>query len=178
MLDSTSSYFEQKKQFIIDNVFDPLRSKYCFYELDDGKMLYLLTQHSSWSRKHHPRLLCSYKRVEGVLNNDHVCNFISNEGHFDLYEKSEDEFKRNKVLANGLGMMYSKADHMKWNDSNNKGCSHFGLHPSLFPRDSIRFDTLYLKYSITRRLMSNLRDFLINQAPEMMENKFLHVYKL
>ena len=30
-----------------------------YYELHDGKMLYMLTQHSLWNRKHHSFLLCA-----------------------------------------------------------------------------------------------------------------------
>ena len=47
---------------------------------------------------------------------------------------------------------------------------HFQLdHVSLLPRDSIRFDSFHLKCSITRRLTSSLRNFLINQLPQILE---------
>ena len=47
-----------------------------YYELHDGKMLYLLTQHSLFNRKHFPFLLCTCGRGEGVIDEDHVCKFF------------------------------------------------------------------------------------------------------
>ena len=42
---------------------NPDRSKYFYYELHDGKMLYLLTQHGLYSRTDHPFFtLCLRKR--------------------------------------------------------------------------------------------------------------------
>ena len=38
-----------------------------------------------------------------------------------------------------------------------------------YPRSSLRFDTFHLKCSITRRLMSYLRLFLLDQAPSISE---------
>ena len=32
------------------------------YHMHDGKMLYLLKQHSQWNRKHYPFLMCKCKR--------------------------------------------------------------------------------------------------------------------
>ena len=35
----------------------------CLYDMHDGKLLYLLSQHSMWNRKNHPFLLCKCKRI-------------------------------------------------------------------------------------------------------------------
>ena len=49
-----------------------------FYNLHDAKMLYLLTQHSTWSRKHHPFSPCKCKRGEAVFNGkNHKCTMMS-----------------------------------------------------------------------------------------------------
>ena len=43
----------------------------CYY-IHDGKMLYMLTQHSLYSRKHQPYILCTCKRGDcnNIKNND------------------------------------------------------------------------------------------------------------
>ena len=73
---AVQSYFQQRKRLS-----DELVTKsYHFYDLHDGKMLYLLTQHSMWNRKNRPFLLCSCERGEGVKNNNsHVCKTIGEE---------------------------------------------------------------------------------------------------
>ena len=35
---------------------------------------------------------------------------------------------------------YTTKDHGDWVDEENFGISHFGLSPSIFPRENIRFD--------------------------------------
>ena len=49
------------------------------YDLHDGKMLYLLTQHSLYNRRYHPFLLCDCSRGAGVMNNNHQCRIIPDE---------------------------------------------------------------------------------------------------
>ena len=67
---------------------------FSFYEMHDGKMLYLLTRHLAWSRKHNPLLLCKCKRGEGVTNNDfHVCIPISHDEQVLLYNRSEKQWE-------------------------------------------------------------------------------------
>ena len=41
------------------------------YDLRDGKMIYLLTQHALFNCKHHPFLLCKCRRGEGICNPNH-----------------------------------------------------------------------------------------------------------
>eukprot|EP00978_Attheya_sp_CCMP212_P033865 scaffold138900_cov52-Attheya_sp.AAC.5 len=49
------------------------------YEMHDGKMLYLLTQHALFKcTQHHPFLLCKC-RSDGVTNLDHVCELLTHE---------------------------------------------------------------------------------------------------
>ena len=170
MMKSTAEYYEQKK--IIREVAcdSGNRGNYSFYDLHDGKMLYLLTQHSAWNRKHHPFLLCDCARGEGVINNDHhQCRIISESNQIELYETSAKKFLKYKARAEQKGREYTKKDHMDWVDAKNKGVSHYGINPSLLPRHTLRFDTFHLKCSITRRLMSYLRIFILNQAPNIIE---------
>lgn len=65
--------------------------------------------------------------------------------------------------------VYSRKNHLDWCDLNNVGVSLFGLHPEELRRDNIRFDIFHLQCAITRRLMSNLRKFMLTTTTEMME---------
>ena len=78
----------------------------CFYHLHDGKMLYLLTQHSLFNRKNRPFLLCSGERGE-CLNNNHECKVITHDNQVNLWKKSKRrwERKRNKLKE---GEVYKK----------------------------------------------------------------------
>ena len=50
------------------------------YDIHDGKMIYNLLQCSQWNRKHHPFLLCKYKRGDVVKNySTHKCNIMTDE---------------------------------------------------------------------------------------------------
>ena len=165
MLATTQEYYKQKSE---------LRStgndRYSFYDLHDGKMLYLLTQHSSWNRKHHPFIWCTCKRGQGVLNNQkHKCEIISDANHQTYYQLSKTRYEKKEGKKNKDGTLYSKKEHLDWADKKNYGCTHFGIDPVLLPRSSLRFDTFHLKCSITRRLMSYLRLFLLDQAPSISE---------
>ena len=80
------------------------RDNYHYYDLHDGKMLYLLTQHSMWNRKEHPFLICDCKRGEGVVNNEHhQCNIINNDDQVKLYEKSKKKFMKYETKAKEKG---------------------------------------------------------------------------
>ena len=169
MMASTSNYFEQKKT-VRDQTDDEKRKNYKYYDLHDGKMLYLLTQHSAWNRKEHPFILCECTKGKGVVNNQvHQCKIISNDEQVLLYENSKKQYEKYSRRAIRKGKEYTKKEHMDWVDVNNKGVSHFGIHPSLLPRDSLRFDTFHMKCAITRRLMTYLRSFMLNQEPTVVE---------
>ena len=118
--------------------------------MHDGKMLYLLTQHLAWSRKHNPFLLCKCKQGEGVTNNDsHVCIPISHDEQVLLYNRSEKrwEQKRSRLKE---GESYEVAHHRDWVAEENFGASHFGLSPEMLCRDDIRFDVFHLAVAITK----------------------------
>ena len=70
--------FKQKRQTVTKGVHKSLVKdcEICLYSLHDGKMLYLLTQHSLFNRKFKPFLLCSCKRGECYKIN-HKCTMIS-----------------------------------------------------------------------------------------------------
>ena len=167
MLPAVRSYFEEKR--VVRNSTE--RNRYSFYDLHDGKMLYLLTQHAQWSRKQNPFLLCKCSKGQGVsANRNHVCTKIPHEEEITLYDRSKQRWdgKRRRDPK------YTLKKHLDWIDSSNHGVSHFGLHPDLLPRHGIRFDTFHMKCAITRKLMGYLRKFLLNQSTDVIDD-FLKV---
>ena len=71
MLPSVNDHYIKKCELYTDT-----KMKHTLlYDMHDGKMLYLLTQHSLWNRKNHPFLLCKCKRGAGArdINHDAYC---------------------------------------------------------------------------------------------------------
>jgi len=56
---------------------------------------------------------------------------------------------------------------MDWIDVNNLDISHFGIDPDFLPMSNIRFDTFHMKCSITRKLMTRLRKFILDQSIDL-----------
>ena len=171
MMPAVEEYFRTKRNFREERKREEdagtVAGRYNFYDLHDGKMLYLLTQHSQWNRKYKPFLLCKCGRGEGVPPDvQHECVKISHDEHIRFFNRSQ----RRWDLKTAQDPTYTVKKHMDWIDKNNEGLSHFGLHPSLLPRDGIRFDTFHLKCSVTQKLMTHLRLFLLNQATEVIDS--------
>ena len=68
-----------------------------------------------------------------------------------------------------MGRKYTEKQHLDWVDKDNVGVSHFGIHPAMLPRYSIRFDVFHLRSAITKKLMSYLRNFILSQTCEIMK---------
>ena len=122
-------------------------------------MLYLLTQHSLYSRKHYPFLLCKCHRGQGVKDPNHECEVLSSERQRYYFNRSKSRYN-DKTSRLGENETYGYKEHMDWIDKYNVGISHFGLHPSLLPRENILFDTLHCRMSVTRRLLTYTRSFM------------------
>ena len=137
-----------------------------YFELHNGKMLYLLTQHSLFNRKHFPFLLCKCQRGQGVTDENHECQYVGHNEQCKYWDRSLRRWN-NKMTEVGPNK-YKYTHHMKWIDEKNYGMSHFGFHPTLLNRDSLRFDVLHLRCSITRQLMNHLRSFMIMQSTEIL----------
>lgn len=130
-------------------------------------MLYLLTQHSLWNRTHHPFLLFTCKRGEGVMNSDHECKLLSHEDQVHYWDRSLRRWD-DKIARSGPES-YTMDKHRDWIDIHNYGVSHFGIHPTEIPRDTIRFYVFHLRCAVTRRLMNYLRKYMLSTTTEMME---------
>ena len=168
MMPAVKEYFTCKSHlYTHDN--EPNTTKFWYYDIHDGKMLYLLTQHSQWSRKFHPFLLCKCKRGEGVRNTAHNCQLLSHQEQVQMWDRSLRRWKNKKELEENGGSLYTPALHGDWVDKNNLGVSHLGLHPNLLPRDHIRMDVFHLKCSVTRKLMSYLRNIILDCSSTVRE---------
>ena len=141
--------------------------------MHDGKMIYALTQHSAWSRKNHPFLLCACKRGEGVKNQNHTCAIISHSEQVRLFDRSIRRWERQKDVITytkkKVVVRYTKEKHLDWCDLENKGITHYGFHPDRLPRDNIRFDIFHLRSAITKLLMEYLRRFIQKQSHKMIQ---------
>ena len=139
------------------------------YDLHDGKMIYLLTQHTSYSRKNHPFLLCGCKRNESVkklLANStyiHECKMFTDDEVTKLYNKSDEMFKKQL----DLNKEYSHKEHVKWADESNFGITHFGVHPEQLLYSKIRLDTFHMICQITRKLLTNVRKFIMRHDQDL-----------
>ena len=72
-----SQYLLERRELIDERVKlkSVPNSKVWVYDVHDGKLLYLLTQHSRWNRRHHPYIMCNFKRGQALLDDtNHVCN--------------------------------------------------------------------------------------------------------
>jgi hypothetical protein len=49
------------------------------YDMHDGKMIYLLTQHALFNCTHHPFLLCKCRHGANVTNPNHECILLTQE---------------------------------------------------------------------------------------------------
>ena len=145
-----------------------------FYDMHDGKMLYILTQHSLYSRKHYPYLLCRCKRGAAVSDPDHVCKFLTQEEYVCAYLRSGRRWKTKKDKLE-TDERYDLVDHKAWVDEDNEGVSHFGIHPDHLRIDNIRFDVFHLRGAITKRLMSCLREFILKQSCDLMDRFYKEV---
>ena len=145
------SMYERKEAILNNNInIDPdckfmnKESKISLYDLHDGKMLYLLTQHSLFNCKFHPFLLCKCQRGEGVIDNEnHECKIISHEDQIHYYNRSMRRWK-NKRKRLGPHESCNIKNHMDWMDEKNIGISHYGIHPDQLRRDNIRFDVFFI----------------------------------
>ena len=64
----------------------------------DGKMIYSLTQHSTWSRKFKPFLLCDCLNGTCISLDSHVCVLISNIEQQEEYSQSLRRYERHRLF--------------------------------------------------------------------------------
>ena len=137
-----------------------------FYDLHDGKMLYMLTHHSLWNRQYHPYLLCKCGPGEGVRDTSHECVQIEHDKQVERYDRSNEKWMHyTNVFKDKIPpKTYTESDHRNWADKNNYGITHFGVHPNELRRDNLRFDVFHLRCAQTRKLMTYLRKYMRIQS--------------
>ena len=120
--------------------------KIFLYDLHDGKMLYMLTQHSLYNRKCHPYLLCKCGPGDAVRDPDHVCVPINQDKQVERWERSKNKYAQFMTINEQKSppSQYTESDHRNWADMHNYGITHYGVHPCELRRDNIRFDVFTL----------------------------------
>ena len=79
LISVVESIYEEKSQLMGEANSIVNECNFNFYDMHDAKMLYLITQHSSWSRKNHPFLLCKCQRGQEVADESHQCTTIKDD---------------------------------------------------------------------------------------------------
>ena len=155
-------YFEERRKYTDGTLqfADLPNSKIYCYDVHDGKMLYLLLQHSMWNRKHHPFILCKCKRGEGVNSRDHQCDMWTDDNYMKSWERSDKRFLSKQSRAPN----YDVKLHRDWCDQQNHGVTHFGISPALLPVSTVRFDVFHLKCAITRMVMNHVRTLILKHS--------------
>ena len=81
-----------------------------YHQLHDGKILYVLCQHSFFNRRHHQFLLCKCKRSAGGDAN-HECELVPHDQQISYWERSQTRWNR-KQLNLKNGEIYTRKNHM------------------------------------------------------------------
>lgn len=140
-----------------------------FYDMHDGKMLYILTQNSLFNRTHSPFLLCKCQRGDTVCDSDRSCQLITHKDYLDLILRSMRRWQNKSAKLKVEGKVYHVRDRRKWVAEKNSGICHLGIDPKCLRLDQICFDEFHLSCSITRRLMLCLRAFINKKHCDVMD---------
>ena len=160
------SLYEEKK-LLMDREMTVLPGvNMSFYDLHDGKMLYMLTQHSQWNRKYHPFLLWKCKHSDGVTDENHECVQFSHQEQIHYFARSQNKWERSREKHQNN---YTSHMHNNWIDKDNYGISHCGIPPHQLHRHNIRFDIFHMQCSITKNLMGYLCTFILSQNSESLK---------
>ena len=114
-----------------------------FIDMHDAKFTYVMIQCSAWSRKHSPFSACRCRRGQGSMA-DHVCIMFTQEEYKMLFEKSEERFNSQRILAAvRRDGSYTLQDHRNWVDKFNSGVSHLGIPPKTWNVQSLVYDVFH-----------------------------------
>ena len=139
------------------------------YDVHDGKMLYLLSQHSSYNRKHKPMLMCNCERGACFRRKRHTCRKFTDDEIIRLYDNSKQRYD----LMRQENQDYNVKNHAQWCDISNCGVTHFGLNPRIFKYSRIRYDTFHMICQVSRRMMNYLRRFINTQMYSIKDEFFV-----
>ena len=126
---------------------NPLLSDCHFYNLADGKALYLILRHTHWSSGLKPFIKCGCEQRDSADPN-HVCKIHTDLEYIALVKASEEQWlKRDQHTADrvewGDGTPYDLKAHKVWCANENSGVSHLGAVPSTYLLSQIRFDVFH-----------------------------------
>jgi len=117
-----------------------------------------LTQHSFWSRRNHPFILCKCKWGQAVANyGTHRYRIIKDIDQVKYYDRSKMKFE--ELYGNDY-TKFNTNKHREWADESNYGITHFGIHPNDLLNSHIGFDALHCRLSVGRGILSFIRKYL------------------
>ena len=152
-------YLQDRTELVCQQVRPSLlpRNKLFVYDMHDGKLLYLLSQHSMWNRKNFPFILCKCRRNR---DDPHDCTMWDDKEYQDHWNISKEKWD----LMQSSRQKWTVESHKDWCDSKNFGITHFGIDPTSLPISSLRFDVFHLSCAVIRRMMSTIRNFMLKQS--------------
>ena len=154
-----NSYWLQRKSFVEGSlkVGNHSSSNVWVYDVHDAKMLYSLTQHSQWNRKHNPFLVCKCNRNTGLDDENHKFIMLDDSESKRLWERSLRRWDSKVSRCD----TYGTSQHKDWYDESNCGVTHFGIHPSLLQISTIRFDAFHCSCAVIRNIMNYIRKLML-----------------
>jgi len=160
-----NSYWLQRKSFVEGSlkVGNHSSSNVWVYDVHDAKMLYSLTQHSQWNRKHNPFLVCKCNRNAGLDDENHKCIMIDDSESKRLWERSLRRWDSKVSRCD----TYDTSQHKDWCDESNCGVTHFGIHPDHLQISTIRFDVFHCSCAIIRNVMNYTRKLMLKQSTDL-----------
>ena len=160
-----NSYWLQRKSFVEGSLKlgNHLSSNVWVYDVHDAKMLYSLTQHSQWNRKHNPFLVCKCNRNAGLDDENHKCIMIDDSESKRLWERSLRRWDSKVSRCD----KYDTSQHKDWCDESNCGVTHFGIHPDLLPISTIRFEMFHCSCAVIRNIMNYTRKLMLKQSTDL-----------
>jgi hypothetical protein len=132
-----------------------------FYDLGDGKNVYMMTGHSQWNSTHHPFVSCKCKRGEGVKEG-FFCKKWLDEEYVEHVKKSGDRWDIKENISNARGSEYNKSAHMSWNDERNYGVSNFGSLPEKYQLSNLRLDVFHIRGNVVKIFLSYIQKLFDN----------------
>lgn len=165
---SMKDYLEIRRELVEGSIKSNLlpNSKLWCYDVHDGKLLYLMAQHSMWNRKNHPFLMCKCTRGRQNFDESHKCSMWSDEEYVEKWNISKTKWD----IQTSNTQDWSTKKHKEWCDERNYGITHLGIDPRLLPVSTIRFDSFHLSCAVIRKIMSSIRKLMLKQSSNVIKD--------
>ena len=100
---------------------------------------------------------------------DHVCTLITHKEYVGLNNKSSRQWHRKTRERQVKGKQYDLDAFHAWIDQHNHSILHYVIDLNHLRLDNLQFDGFHLTQSITKQLLSALRNFVFKKSCEVMD---------